>query len=133
MCMFDMACFSLNDFEKKVFDSLCGCLGFSDVDFEKKLRVGVGVSGGADSVCLLVCLAKIFMCVNKSLDAGKKVFLNVVSVNHNIRSEEESAGDCNFVVSVCKKLNDLYKKSGEIKDDFILCDVVSLEKLGNKF
>ena len=135
------------DFEKKVFDSLlctvdgagdaCGertCIGSADAAVENKACVGVGdcaaeqacvgvgVSGGADSICLLVCLANLFK-------KCPSVSLKVVTVNHNIRSEEESGGDCDFVVSVCNKLNELFfQKSEEKKEPFITCEVVSLEK-----
>lgn len=133
------------DFEKKVYDSLLGCkclcgvenaigegkcvgvagdvsgerkcVGVSSPAVENKACIGVGVSGGADSICLLVCLANLF----------KKcpfVSLKVVTVNHNIRSEEESGGDCDFVVSVCKKLNEVYYQN----KNAISCEVVSLEK-----
>lgn len=118
------------DFEKKVFDSLlctvdgagdaCGertCIGSADAAVENKACIGVGVSGGADSICLLVCLANLFK-------KCPSVSLKVVTVNHNIRSEEESGGDCDFVVSVCNKLNELYFQN----KNAIFCEVVSLEK-----
>ena len=132
------------DFEKKVYDSLLGCnclggvenaigegkcigvagdasgerkcVGVSSPAVENKACIGVGVSGGADSICLLVCLANIFR-------QCPSVSLKVVTVNHNIRSEEESGGDCDFVVSVCNKLNEVYYQRNAIS-----CEVVSLEK-----
>ena len=137
------------DFEKKVYDSLLGacvgrageraaeqacigvagdasgerkCVGVLSPAVENKACIGVGVSGGADSICLLVCLANLFK-------KCPSVSLKVVTVNHNIRSEEESGGDCDFVVSVCNKLNELYLiKSEEKNEPFITCEVVSLEK-----
>lgn len=133
------------DFEKKVYDSLLGCkclgggenaigegkcvgvagdasgerkcVGVSSPAVENKACIGVGVSGGADSICLLVCLANLFK-------KCPSVSLKVVTVNHNIRSEEESGGDCDFVVSVCKKLNEVYYQN----KNAISCEVVSLEK-----
>lgn len=119
------------DFEKKVYDSLLGacvgvagdasgerkCVGVSYPAVESKACIGVGVSGGADSICLLVCLANLFK-------KCPSVSLKVVTVNHNIRSEEESGGDCDFVVSVCKKLNEVYYQN----KNAISCEVVSLEK-----
>ena len=119
------------DFEKKVYDSLLGacvgvagdasgerkCVGVSSPAVENKACIGVGVSGGADSICLLVCLANLFK-------KCPSVSLKVVTVNHNIRSEEESGGDCAFVVSVCNKLNELYYQNRNA----ISCEVVSLEK-----
>lgn len=119
------------DFEKKVYDSLLGacvgvagdasgerkCIGVSTPAVENKACIGVGVSGGADSICLLVCLANLFK-------KCPSVSLKVVTVNHNIRSEEESGGDCDFVVSVCNKLNEVYYQN----KNAISCEVVSLEK-----
>lgn len=131
------------DFEKKVYDSLLECVGtageraaeqacigvagdasgerkcvgVSSPAVENKACIGVGVSGGADSICLLVCLANLFK-------KCPSVSLKVVTVNHNIRSEEESGGDCDFVVSVCKKLNEVYYQN----KNAISCEVVSLEK-----
>ena len=109
------------DFEKKVYDSLLGCVGRAGERAAEQACIGVGVSGGADSICLLVCLANLFK-------KCPSVSLKVVTVNHNIRSEEESGGDCDFVVSVCKKLNELYFKKTEKNEPFITCEVVSLEK-----
>ena len=119
------------DFEKKVYDSLLGacvgvagdasgerkCVGVLSPAVENKACIGVGVSGGADSICLLVCLANLFK-------KCPSVSLKVVTVNHNIRSEEESGGDCDFVVSVCNKLNEVYYQNRNA----ISCEVVSLEK-----
>ena len=120
----------LKVFEKKVYDSLlecvgvagnaCGertCIGRSSEHAAEQACVGVAVSGGADSICLLVCLANIFR-------QCPSVLLKVVTVNHNIRSDEESGGDCDFVVSVCKKLNEVYYQN----KNAISCEVVSLEK-----
>ena len=136
--IFQLADF-FKDFEKKVYDSLLGCkclcgvenaivgvenaigegkcVGVSSPAVENKACIGVGVSGGADSICLLVCLANLFR-------QCPSVSLKVVTVNHNIRSEEESGGDCDFVVSVCKKLNEVYYQNRNA----ISCEVVSLEK-----
>jgi len=105
------------DFEKKVYDSLLGCVGRAGERAAEQACIGVGVSGGADSICLLVCLANLFK-------KCPSVSLKVVTVNHNIRSEEESGGDCDFVVSVCKKLNEVYYQN----KNAISCEVVSLEK-----
>ena len=100
------------DFEKKVFDSLlCTVDGAGDACGERRC-IGVGVSGGADSICLLVCLANLFK-------KCPSVSLKVVTVNHNIRSEKESGGDCNFVVSVCNKLNELFFQKSEEKKSLL--------------
>ena len=81
------------DFEKKVSRGLaeCGVNLFAD----KSAPVGVAVSGGADSVSLLVSLVHI--CKNP----GKII---AVTVNHNLRSEEESGGDAVFVEKLCSSL-----------------------------
>lgn len=78
------------DFLKKVADGfrLCG------VDVEKFGRVGVAVSGGADSVSLLLACVEIF----------GRADVAVLTVNHNIRPENESAGDASFVAFLCGKL-----------------------------
>lgn len=59
-------------------------------------KVAVGVSGGADSVCLLHLLSRI------KDEYG--IMLKVVHVNHNIRGEEAKR-DENFVRSLCAELN----------------------------
>lgn len=111
------------DFEKKVYDSLLECVGRAGERAAEQAcvgvenAIGVGVSGGADSICLLVCLANLFK-------KCPSVSLKVVTVNHNIRSEEDSGGDCDFVVSVCNKLNEVYYQN----KNAISCEVVSLEK-----
>lgn len=64
---------------------------------QKGDRIGVAVSGGADSVCLLYFLNKIKDCLEiKEIVA--------IHVNHSIRGKE-SDEDEEFVVSLCKKLN----------------------------
>lgn len=77
------------DFEQIFFDSL-------PKEFFGK-RILLGVSGGADSVAMLVCVS--------SLCEKTGIVPFVATVNHKIRCEAESGGDCDFVVSLCKKLN----------------------------
>ena len=56
----------------------------------------VAVSGGADSVALLVMLHRL---------AGRYGYgLHAVTVNHRIRSESESGGDAAFVQNLCASL-----------------------------
>lgn len=79
-------------FEKKLLDSLKTFgLDFDSVSPENPL--GIAVSGGADSVSLLVSLSSLF----------ESESLRVISVDHGIRSEEESGGDAAFVKSLCEK------------------------------
>jgi tRNA(Ile)-lysidine synthase len=67
-------------------------------------RVGVAVSGGADSVCLLHALREL---------AGRwQLVLSVVHVNHNLRGEA-SRGDADFVRCL----------AGSLGLPFTLCDL----------
>ncbi len=91
------------EFEKKVKDSLIEC------GVNLKGRLGLAVSGGADSISLLLALSKLFSS------------LYVITVNHNIRPAEESRGDVDFVLEVCEKLR---RGSG----CEIICEVVELER-----
>ena len=54
--------------------------------------VGVAVSGGADSIALLLVMSEIVSP------------LYVITVNHNIRPAEESGGDAEYVMSLCQRL-----------------------------
>ena len=63
---------------------------------EKKDRVIVGVSGGADSVCLLFMLVKL----QKEMRFG----LTVVHIHHGLRGESADA-DENYVRALCEKLD----------------------------
>lgn len=56
---------------------------------------GAAVSGGADSVSLLVSLVHIFGAEN----------VRAVTVNHNIRPDSETRGDAEYVESLCAKLS----------------------------
>lgn len=88
------------EFEEKVLTGLKKC----DVDFSiNSVNLGVAVSGGADSVSLLISLSV--------LQEKFHFHLFVVSVNHNIRAKEESSGDVEFVENLCK---DLRKKGGNL-------------------
>ena len=80
-------------FEKKVLAGLglCG-VRFDDVSGDAPL--GAAVSGGADSVSLLLALHAIF-------GSGR---IRVITVSHGIRPEEESAGDARFVRDLCGSL-----------------------------
>jgi len=63
-----------------------------EISFDKKKRIGVGVSGGADSMVLLDLLVK----------AGAKV--TAVNVEHGIRGSE-SLSDSKFVKNYCEDRN----------------------------
>ena len=80
------------EFEKKVKDKLEDILKASGVKkaaADGEVKVGVAVSGGADSIALLLALSEAFP-------------LYVITVNHNIRPAEESGGDADFVLKVCE-------------------------------
>ncbi|MBB5217900.1 tRNA lysidine(34) synthetase TilS [Treponema rectale] len=82
--------FQEQDFIQLVKKGLFEC----GVDLSADLRVGVAVSGGADSVSLLYSLSEIF--------TPEQVF--AVTVNHNLRPEEETCGDADFVEETCRSL-----------------------------
>ena len=106
------------DFEKKVYENLKNC-GVSFEDDGAPLAIGAAVSGGADSISLLVSLSKIL----SELKAGGKSSpesLFVITVNHNIRPAEESGGDARYVIELCQKL----EKECGLK---ICCKLVELE------
>ena len=102
------------EFEKKVLENLKACSVFGTS------TPGLAVSGGADSVSLLVAICKI-MCELLELGECWSVPLYVITVNHNIRPEKESAGDAEFVKQLCKKLEEQCGFT-------ICCKVVKLER-----
>lgn len=83
-------------FENHILDNLkkCGC-DIAELS-ARGLSLGAAVSGGADSVCLLLCLAE--LCRKSGCS------LKVITVNHRIRSEAESSGDALFVRDLCRRL-----------------------------
>lgn len=91
--------FDVAAFEKSVCDSLKNLLmqcarSLDDVDC-----IGVAVSGGADSICLLSALAGGF---ENSCDISKK--LVCITVDHSIRPNDEGAADTDFVKKFCEKI-----------------------------
>lgn len=72
------------------FLDACGC-GVHD-----GMHIGAAVSGGADSTSLLTSLAHICK--------KNHAFLSVITVDHRIRPDEQSAGDAAFVEEYCKTL-----------------------------
>ncbi|SFI60873.1 tRNA(Ile)-lysidine synthase [Treponema bryantii] len=97
------------EFEEKVKKNLIECGIKPDETLNGTQKIGLAVSGGADSVSLLLSLSSIFSS------------LYVITVNHNIRPAEESAGDAQYVSELCKKLQ-------EEKKVQIFCKVVELKK-----
>ena len=93
------------EFEKKIYENLRA----NGIDFSTGTQLGVAVSGGADSVSLLVSLAKC-----------STLPLFVITVNHNIRPADESGGDAEYVKELCKKLQEKYNIE-------IFCKVVELK------
>lgn len=79
-----------SSFESKVYKAL-GASGISVHDICEDNPLGVAVSGGADSVSLLVALNALF-------GSGG---VRVITVNHGIRKKEETDGDEFFVRNLC--------------------------------
>lgn len=97
-----------NEFEERVFENLLKCgIDLSLADSSgKSARIGLAVSGGADSVSLLLSVCSLCR------KFGKPFY--VVTVNHRIRSDEESFSDAEFVSSLCRKLDvELFTKTFE--------------------
>ena len=95
------------EFEKKVKDKLDVILQ-CETSGGAYPPIGVAVSGGADSIALLLSMSEIISP------------LYVITVNHNIRPAAESAGDVDFVLEVCEEL----RKRG--RD--VICEAVELER-----
>ena len=85
------------EFEEKVLDCLNKyCFLQKTLSAGKNLKIGAAVSGGADSVSLLLSLCNILT----PLD----IPLYVITVNHFIRKDEETCGDVEFVKNLCEEL-----------------------------
>lgn len=94
-------------FERRLLSAL-KTLGLESEKIEKGgTRIGIAVSGGADSTALLCAVCSLF----------QKAFttLSVLTVNHNIRAREECIADALYVEECCKKLG-----SATLKIDFCL-------------
>ena len=101
----------IDSFENKVKKGLERC-GICIEELKRScLPLGIAVSGGADSLSLLVSLARIF---NKSIP------LKVITINHNIRRYEESRGDADFVKALCEKL--------ALEGAAVSCKIVEIER-----
>lgn len=84
---------SENHFENLVEEGLLFC----NISLSSVQTIGAAVSGGADSVALLISLCNLLK--------PHKIPLKVITVNHNIRPEAETTGDAIFVQQLCKQLN----------------------------
>lgn len=82
-------------FIQNIRNSLLEC----GVDFNElrrsRLPLGLGISGGADSVSLFLALCEILKKEN--------IALVCVTVNHHIRPEEETNSDMHFVEELCNR------------------------------
>lgn len=111
-------------FLQKVRESLVSCgVNFESIRMNGE-KIGLGISGGADSVSLFFALKEI---LNE-----EKIPLVCVHINHHIRSREETDGDMEFVQNLVEKTN-----SGEIETVFEsyelpegLIDKISTERKG---
>lgn len=97
-------------FEQNVFSQVTALLGCQN--FVENIRIGAAVSGGADSISLLVSLW--------NLCKKNKNPLYVISVNHNIRPEAETGGDAEYVRFICSQLQ---MESSEAKIYFNLVEL----------
>lgn len=90
----------MTEFEKKVLNglNLCGINPEDSNQINQKNPLGVAVSGGADSVSLLVSLSRVLEFF------GKKNCLEAITVNHGIREKSETDDDALFVENLCGAL-----------------------------
>lgn len=90
---------------------------------EGKDRVIAGVSGGADSICLLYMLMEF----QKEIPFA----LSVVHINHELR-EEEAAKDAKFVEQICRGYNIPCKVFSYNVADIAQDEKLSIEESGRK-
>ena len=86
----------MEEFENKVQQALHNCGVHLKNISSDAYAVGAAVSGGADSVCLLVSLC--VLCKSFSIP------IKVITVNHYIRPENETCGDVEYVRTLCQSL-----------------------------
>lgn len=91
--------FDVAAFEKSVCDSLKNLLMQCARSLDDVNCIGVAVSGGADSICLLSALAS---GCEDSCDISKKIVC--ITVDHSIRPNDEGAADADFVKKFCEKI-----------------------------
>ncbi len=87
----------IQDFDDKVLDFFTK----QNIFLSPEVTICAGVSGGADSVSLLISLCH--------LSKIKKNRLKIISVNHKIRADEETDSDADFVKNLCENLKKEYK------------------------
>ena len=86
----------MEEFENKVQQALHNCgVHLKNVSSDG-YAIGAAVSGGADSVSLLVSLC--ILCKPFSIP------IKVITVNHYIRPENETCGDVEYVTQLCQSL-----------------------------
>ena len=86
----------MSDFEEQVLDGLFKCrIHLPNVSHDGGI-IGAAVSGGADSVSLLLSLCNLLK--------ASSIPLKVITVNHYIRQDSESCGDVDFVKNLCQSL-----------------------------
>lgn len=67
-----------------------------DIPLSENVPVCLGVSGGADSISLLISLSYI--------SSKKNIPLKVITINHKIRPDSETDADCEYVFNLCEKI-----------------------------
>lgn len=65
------------------------------LDFNARVSVGVAVSGGADSMALLTSLCHVL---------PANITLKAITIDHNMRPQEESSADAEAVKEYCRKI-----------------------------
>lgn len=86
----------MSDFEEQVLKGLFKCrIHLPNVSHDGGI-IGAAVSGGADSVSLLLSLCHLLK--------ASAIPLKVITVNHYIRQDSESCGDVDFVKNLCQSL-----------------------------
>lgn len=90
---------------------------------EKEDRIVIGVSGGADSICLLYAFFEI--CKDYAAE------LNVVHINHGLRGEEADQ-DEQFVMELCKSLDIRYHSFYYDVEEIAKKEGLSKEEAGRK-
>ncbi len=100
----------MSEFEEHVLKGLQSCgINLKEASASGSM-LGAAVSGGADSVSLLVALCN--LCKSYSIP------LKIITVNHYIRRESETCGDVEFVKQLCESL-----KNQEYDVELTVCEL----------